>query len=54
MSQHTGRTVSLEEAEAFLREIRKIMLEHETNFGPACEIYSKRQQSKKEKKNDNS
>jgi hypothetical protein len=52
MSQHTGKTISLADAEAFLREIRKIMLEHQTNFGPACEIYGKRQQEKEKKNED--
>jgi len=51
MSQHTGKTISLEEADKFLAEVRKIMKERELNFGPAVEIWSKQQQ---EKKSDNS
>ena len=47
MSQHTGKTISLEEADKFLAEVRKIMKERELNFGPAVEIWSKQQQEKK-------
>jgi len=55
MSQHTGNTISVEEADKFLAEVRKIMKEMELNFGPAVEVWSKRQQkneqlSPKEKK----
>ena len=44
MSQHTGNTISVEEADKFLAEVRKIMKEMELNFGPAVEVWSKRQQ----------
>ena len=46
MSEHTGETVSLEEADRFLKEVRQIMRDKELNFGPAVEEWSKIQQKK--------
>jgi hypothetical protein len=46
VSEHTGKTVSLEEADRFLKEVRKIMLDRALNFGPAVEEWSKQQQKK--------
>ena len=50
MSEHTGKTISVEEADRFLAEIRALMKQHGLNFGPACELWAKKQAWKKEQK----
>jgi len=51
MSEHTGKTISVEEADKFLAEIRALMKQHALNFGPACELWARQQARKKEQKN---